>query len=111
MPWRSQIHRPPWQPTRAEAERRRKAVLDARRPGARARGYDAEWDALRARKLAADPWCQHPGCSKRATDVDHILSVRSHPHLRLTWSNLRSFCHPHHSSRTAREQGFARPRS
>jgi 5-methylcytosine-specific restriction endonuclease McrA len=45
-----------------------------------------------------------------AIDVDHLLSVRQHPELRLTWSNLRSFCHSHHSARTARDQGFARPR-
>ena len=86
------------------------AVLDQHRPSATARGYDADWQRLRALYLKRHPLCSEPDCYRTATDVDHLLSVRQHPELRLAWSNLRSFCHPHHSARTARDQGFARPR-
>ncbi|MCO5078975.1 MULTISPECIES: HNH endonuclease signature motif containing protein [Hyphomicrobiales] len=52
--------------------------------------------------------CCQPGCTARATEVDHVISVRQRPDLRLSWSNLRPFCKPHHSARTAREQAFGR---
>ena len=110
MPQRPSLHRVPWHRSRAERERYRKAALDQHRDGAAARGYDADWQRLRALYLKRYPLCSQPGCYRVATDVDHLLSVRQHPDLRLTWSNLRSFCHSHHSARTAREQGFARPR-
>ncbi|HKV14528.1 MAG TPA: AAA family ATPase [Reyranella sp.] len=57
--------------------------------------------------LRAFPVCSVEGCGEPATDVDHVLSVQDRPDLRLDPSNFRSFCHPHHSQRTAREQGFA----
>jgi 5-methylcytosine-specific restriction enzyme A len=93
----------------AERERERKRVIDARRANSTRRGYDGAWRALRAEFLAANPECAEAGCRVPATDVDHILAVRDRPDLRLVWSNLRSFCHVHHSRHTARTQGFARP--
>ena len=110
MPQRPSLHRVPWHRSRVERERHRKAALDKTREGAAARGYDADWQRLRAQYLKRYPLCSEPGCHRLATDVDHVLSVRLYPELRLAWSNLRSFCHSHHSSRTARDQGFARPR-
>jgi 5-methylcytosine-specific restriction protein A len=94
---------------RCECVRARRAAADALRPSAAARGYDADWRDLRARFLAVHLKCCTPGCDRHATDVDHIVSVRDRPDLRLDWSNLRPMCHAHHSARTAREQGFARP--
>jgi 5-methylcytosine-specific restriction protein A len=44
-----------------------------------------------------------------AGEGDHLKSLAEYPELRLEWSNLRAFCRPCHSRRTAREQGFARP--
>lgn len=58
-----------------------------------------------------NPWCTVEGCGRAATDVDHIESIAQAPHRRLDRSNLRSFCHPHHSQRTARDQGFAKSSS
>lgn len=110
MPQRPSLHRVPWHRSRADRERQRKAALDQHRQGAAARGYDADWQRLRTLYLKRHPLCSEPDCYRTATDVDHLLSVRQHPELRLAWSNLRSFCHPHHSARTARDQGFARPR-
>ncbi|WP_420848240.1 HNH endonuclease signature motif containing protein [Prosthecomicrobium hirschii] len=94
-------------------ERKRRAAVrrahDETRPDPAARGYDAEWRKVRAAFLARNPCCAWPECEAKATEVDHIESVRARPDLRLSWSNLRPYCKPHHSRRTARDQGFARP--
>lgn len=74
-----------------------------------AQAYDQPWRRLRKAFLAANGTCCVVGCGLRATDVDHVQSVRERPDLRLTWANLRPFCHAHHSQRTALEQGFASP--
>lgn len=85
--------------------RERRRTSDRRRPSARARGYDAEWQRTRADYLAANPWCEdETGCLEPATDVDHKdgqgpSGPRGHD-----WNNLRSLCHSHHSKRTARDQ-------
>ena len=88
--------------------------IHERRRGTRSeRGYDGDWQRLRAAHLARHPWCacQHgvgrsitDGCGMRATDVDHIESIKDAPHRRLDPTNLRSFAHACHSRRTAREQ-------
>jgi 5-methylcytosine-specific restriction protein A len=44
-------------------------------------------------------------CGARATDVDHIIAHRGDDRLRLDPANLQSFCHAHHSSKTATEDG------
>lgn len=111
MPYRSPTHKPPFAKSRVEQERQRKQRFDQQRPNASERGYDYDWQRLRAAFLKREPFCQVVGCSRLAVDVDHLRDVRRHPELRLDWSNLRSLCHSHHSRRTAIEQGFARPRS
>jgi len=90
------------------SERQRKAAQDKTRPSPSARGYDAQWRKLRDQFAAAHPICAVPGCGQPTHDVDHVISVRDRPDLRLCWANLRALCKPHHSERTAREQGFAR---
>jgi len=69
------------------------------RPSARARGYDAAWEKLRAAFLKANPWCamcRAEGSVNRAVDVDHIVPKRDggtdHP------SNLQGLCRHHHRS-------------
>ena len=112
MPTRPPVHQPAWlAPRRERRERERQRVKDQHRPTSTQRGYDADWRALRDSFLAANPHCSVEGCARRSTDADHIESVADRPDLRLVWSNLRPFCHQHHASRTARDQGFARPRS
>lgn len=90
--------------------KRRKAEAEAKaaRPSAAKRGYDLAWRRVRGAFLKRHPTCCEAGCGQPATDVDHIQSIRERPDLRLVWSNLRPFCHPHHSRRTAIDQGFAR---
>lgn len=94
---------------RVQREADRKAKLDAARPSAGERGYDADWKRCRSGFLKKHFVCQQPGCNRPATEADHIVSVRERPDLRLRWSNLRALCKAHHSQRTAREQGFASP--
>lgn len=68
-----------------------------------------EWLALRAACLKRDGYrCAVPGCVIRASHADHIVSRKKGgaDHL----SNLRSYCQPHHSTKTAQaDGGFGRP--
>lgn len=82
---------------------------DRRRGSARERGYDADWDRCRDAFLEAHPLCDD--CGELATEVDHEISVRDAPELRLDWTNLRPKCKKHHSRKTvARDGGFGRPK-
>lgn len=77
---------------------------ERQRGSAHRRGYDRKWQATRRRYLAANPVCSEPDCQRLATDVDHIdglgpLGPHGHDP-----TNLRSYCHSHHSQRTARDQ-------
>lgn len=81
-------------------EGKRKAALDARRPSAAARGYDADWRRVRGAFLKAHPACCV--CGAPATEVDHIVPIADGGP-RLSWSNLRPMCRTHHSQRTARD--------
>lgn len=65
-----------------------------------------DWARIRARVLRRDRYqCQAPGCSARATDVDHIVNDDNHSE-----SNLQALCAPHHKAKTARESARARRR-
>lgn len=75
----------------------------ARRPSAAARGYGRRWRRLRRYKLGIDPVCQHEGCNRGATEVDHIKPLTQGGGHDL--SNLQSLCRSHHSEKTAREDG------
>lgn len=81
---------------------------DQQRGTSAQRGYDAAWKRCRRLYLEQHPNCSTPGCGEAATDPDHIISIAERPDLRLSWSNLRPYCHSCHSRRTARDQGFAR---
>jgi 5-methylcytosine-specific restriction protein A len=77
-------------------------VSDTRRPTARQRGYDRQWEKIRAHHLREHPDCAVPGCPNPATEVDHVVPITEGGTHHA--GNLRSMCHPHHSSRTARDQ-------
>ncbi|MBS1015189.1 HNH endonuclease [Acetobacter persici] len=104
MPKRSPMHRPRgWKP---EVQRRKE--FDQQRGTSRQRGYDADWERVRAMHLALHPRCCVPGC-RTPTDrlnVDHIESVRKNPEKRLNLANLRTLCQSHHSSRTSRDHSW-----
>lgn len=83
-------------PKAAARDRERKARHDAKRPSARDRGYDADWQRLRAKHLATYPTCIR--CGEKAVVADHIVSIRRAPHRRLDPTNIQSLCVTHHSS-------------
>lgn len=67
------------------------------------------WKRLRRRILLERPWCQWPGCSRPATDVDHTLPLEDGGE---PWDelNLSALCHPHHSRKTADDVARRRAR-
>ena len=73
------------------------------RPSAAARGYDQHWRRVRAAYIKAHPYCCVPGCGEPTTDVDHVIRLADGGTNQ--WSNLQGFCHRHHSSKTASEDG------
>ncbi len=78
------------------------AVRDARRPSARARGYDTRWDKARATFLSHHPRCMmvRDGvmCGKPANVVDHIEPHRGDQAKFWDSSNWQSLCVSCHSS-------------
>lgn len=48
--------------------------------------------------------CLHEGIIKKADVTDHIHELRDRWELRLESGNLRSLCHTHHNTKTARER-------
>ena len=72
------------------------------------RVYDLRaWRRTRKVQLAAYPLCKHclaRGIVKAATEVDHIIRISDGG----DWydpDNLQSLCSPHHSQKTARDEG------
>jgi 5-methylcytosine-specific restriction enzyme A len=63
------------------------------------------WRNLRRDKLTANPQCEANGCTAPATDVDHIVRLRTGgaPY---DWANLQALCHSHHSAKTAVEMSL-----
>jgi len=73
------------------------------RPNAAQRGYNKDWQVVRAEYLAYHANCANPYCSNAATEVDHIVSLRkggTHE-----YNNLRAYCKPCHSRKTAKVDG------
>lgn len=66
------------------------------RPGPRRRGYDHDWQRLRARHLKDFPSCAVRGCNRKGEHVDHVLPVKLCPERRLDPLNLQSLCRVHH---------------
>lgn len=96
-------------PCQAEQERERRARHDARRPGARTRGYNTRWDKARATYLRSHPLCvwKDDGgrpCGKPATVVDHIQPHRGDQSLFWDESNWQPLCVSCHSSLKQRKE-------
>lgn len=73
-----------------------------------ARGYGSQWQQLSRAFLAAHPMCCVTGCTRRSTEVDHIVPIREDYFRRFDVTNLRAMCKQHHSARTARDQNRRR---
>lgn len=78
------------------------------RQSASARGYDHNWNKLRAWKLNKDPvchLCDIKGLVTAADTVHHIKPVETHPELRLDPENLMSLCRECHETLHGRGSG------
>lgn len=79
--------------------------LSDNRESAYKRGYDSNWQRVRQMVLNRNPMCQVPGCTRPATDIDHIIPLRQGGEN--TDNNLQALCHSHHSMKTAKDKkGF-----
>src|SRR5262245_6843632 len=70
----------------ARARWRREAEAWQPRLPPRQRGYDSDWERLRASVLKAQPYCvpcEAEGVTRQARMVDHIIPVRLAPERRL----------------------------
>lgn len=83
--------------------RERSARHDTKRPGARKRGYDAEWQR-EAKAFLARPENKHCSCGAPATVVRHKISIRRAPHMRMNRSNWQPGCHRCNAIDAARER-------
>ena len=85
-----------------------KAAADARRPSARARGYNGAWEKARASFLKAHPHCV--ACGAPATVVDHRQPHKGDRKLFWDRSNWAPMCASCHGRKTAQHDGgFGRP--
>ena len=109
MPYQAPIYRPAgWRPPKAV-----KREYDAHRRKTAARGYDAQWKALRAAYLQSHVLCEcdeHKGKDLRvlAEVVDHRVPIAVNPDLRLNWDNLRAMSKRCHDVHTAKTRGWGR---
>lgn len=79
----------------AKRDAERKARFDKKRPNARKRGYDAQWERESKDFLAAYPSCRR--CGGRANLVDHIKPHRGDQALFWNKANWQPLCTPCHS--------------
>ena len=83
---------------------------DKKRGSSGKRGYDWDWQKLRKWKLNRNPLCElclKEGFVRGMDIVHHILSIETHPHLRLDKSNLQSLCNTCHE-RVHKDKRFGR---
>lgn len=82
------------------------AKAEQTRGTATQRGYGKQWRAARRAFLRnpANVFCSEPGCLVAATDVDHIDGLGPSGPRGFDHTNLRAYCHSHHSKRTAADQ-------
>jgi 5-methylcytosine-specific restriction protein A len=72
------------------------------------RGYGYKWQKARAGYLARHPLCaqcERDGRIGVATDLDHIIPHKGDMQLFWDRANWQGLCKPHHSAKTAREDG------
>ena len=108
LPFRPPVFRGPGQ-VHFASERERKRAYARSQPTSKQRGYDQAWRRLRDELVKRWPKCCAPGCTFPTEEIDHVVSIRERTDLRLDPTNLRPYCKHHHSQRTARDHGFARP--
>ncbi|OYX01493.1 MAG: hypothetical protein B7Z15_19570 [Rhizobiales bacterium 32-66-8] len=116
MPWKAAKHcpagHPPYQGRECpQCTSARKAAADARRPSARARGYDGKWQR-ESKAFLALPGNQHCacGCGRSADMVDHRIAHKGDMRLfwdRSNWQPMNRRCNSRKA--VAIEGAFGRP--
>ena len=99
------MSKPTIQKRLAQIKPRRPTMQDMAhmRPSPSARGYDREWQAVRAEHLRMEPMCRI--CKRQqATQVDHIRPIVKGG-ARLNHANLQSLCAACHSRKTTKKDG------
>lgn len=93
-------------PTLTKAGRcdQHRRAADLVRGSSTARGWTRTWAAFRRTYLTQHPTCTAVGCAEPATDIDHIDGTGRNGARATDPTNLRAYCHSHHSQRTARDQ-------
>jgi len=83
----------------------------ARRGSSTQQGYTSKWERESKTYLAIHRICVIVACGARSTVVDHIIPHRGDQTLFWSRRNWQAMCGPHHSRKTALEDGgFGRPR-
>ncbi len=104
MPWRPRTH----QIGISVAAQRARYDADRATDPARLARNTARWRTVRRLVLSRRPLCVNPfrqhGEAVVATQVDHILSLRTHPQLAYTYENLQPLCTHCHARKTAMER-------
>jgi len=98
MPRAAPSHRPAFL---AAMNRQARAEAEARRPGARRRGYDTEFQREAAAYLKAHPTCT---CGRPAVLVRHKISIRRRPDLRMDPANWLPGCQSCNAKDTWRDR-------
>lgn len=80
-----------------------KAVSEARRPSAAARGYDHRWRKVRDSFLRRNPLCAK--CGKPASVVDHVVPHKGDWILFWKKENWQALCERCHNVKTATADG------
>lgn len=76
-------------------DRERKAAFDKKRPSARERGYDVEWQRESKAYLEQNPTCLR--CGKPSALVDHIKPHKGDRALFWDRRNWQPLCRPCHN--------------
>ena len=67
--------------------------------------WSVAWRQFRARILDQRPTCEVPGCTEKATQVDHVVTRAQDRSRELDPTNVQALCRRHHSSKTFQVDG------
>lgn len=94
---------------RCECQKARKResdrIYDAKRPSARQRGYDKEWERVAKAFLSRPENRCCVVCGDPATVVDHRIAFKGDDSLRMDSANWQPMCRPCNSRKNVRREG------
>lgn len=94
---------------KCECQKARKRASDriynAKRPSARQRGYDKEWELAALGFLGQPENRRCVVCGEQATVVDHKIAFKGDNALRMDPANWQPMCRPCNSRKNVRKEG------